>query len=225
MQLDDATSYASLVGVPSSQDATIELVNPFDPDNSYLIQKLEGTAGTGVQMPINGTPLIQPNIDVIRQWIIDGAIDDRVVVLDPVRVTSLSPAPNADLTAAPARITAGFDRDLNASTVSSLTFLVEGSGGDGTFGDGNDVSITAASVSVPAANPRSAVFDLTGVALADDTYRVRLLGSGASMIQDNDANALDGEFLGVFPSGDGSAGGNFIAQFSITKTSRKWQKN
>ncbi len=64
-------------------------------------------------------------------------------------------------------------------------------------------------------NPMSAVFDLTGVASVDDTYRVRLLGSGASMIQDIDANALDGEFSGVFPSGDGVQGGNFVARFEV----------
>jgi mono/diheme cytochrome c family protein len=59
------------------------------------------------------------------------------------------------------------------------------------------------------------VFDLSGVTLLDDTYRVTLAGSGASMIMDIDANALDGEFSGTFPSGNGIAGGNFIAQFSL----------
>ena len=35
---------------------------------------------------------------------------------------------------------------------------------------------------------------LSGTTLADGTYRVRLLGSGASFIMDMDANALDGEY-------------------------------
>lgn len=60
------------------------------------------------------------------------------------------------------------------------------------------------------------MFDLTGVVLADDTYRVTLLGAGASFIMDLNANALDGEFSGAFPSGNGTAGGNFMAQFTIT---------
>ncbi len=90
------------------------------------------------------------------------------------------------------------------------------SGGDTTFGDGNEVQIVAASISVPGANPQSAVFDLTGVALADDTYRVSLLGSAPSMIMDLDANALDGEFSGVFPSGNGTAGGDFAAVFAVS---------
>ncbi len=33
---------------------------------------------------------------------------------------------------------------------------------------------------------------LTGVSLANDTYRVRLLGTGASVLLDMDANALQG---------------------------------
>jgi hypothetical protein len=69
---------------------------------------------------------------------------------------------------------------------------------------------------VPGANPQSAVFDLTGVSLANDTYRVRLLGSGASFIMDMDANALDGEYSGGFPSGNNVAGGDFIAQFTLS---------
>jgi len=36
------------------------------------------------------------------------------------------------------------------------------------------------------------------------------------MIMDLDGNALDGEFGSVFPSGNFVAGGDFVAQFTIT---------
>lgn len=208
-------SYAMLVDVPSSQNNTILRVAPNDPDNSYLIQKLEGTAGTGAQMPLNGAPLPQAQIDVIRQWITDGAVDDRTPSADPIRVTDLSPLPDSD-GAAPTEIVATFDRELDASTVNANTFLLQGSGGDGTFGDGNEVDIAANAITTPAMTPMSATFDLTGINLADDTYEVRLLGSGGSVILDIDANALDGEFGGTFPSGDGNAGGDFEATFTVT---------
>ncbi len=203
-----------LVGVPSDQDAGVQRVNPGNPDDSYLIQKLEGTAG-GSQMPPNNA-LPQADIDVIRQWILDGAIDDRAQASGPVRVASLSPSPNAALAAAPAQIIASFDREVDASTVNAATVLLAASGGDGTFADGNETQIAAASVTVPGANPSSAVFDLSGLALGDDTYRISLLGDGASVILDLDANALDGENLGVFPSGNAAAGGDFHATFTIT---------
>jgi hypothetical protein len=214
LRLDETNSYTLLVGVASNQDNSVLRVAAADPNNSYLIQKLEGTAA-GSRMPLNGTPLIQANIDMIRQWITDGAIDDRAQASDPIRVSSLAPMPDAILNAAPTQILAGFDRDPDATTVNLNTFLFEGSGGDGTFGDGNETSITAASITVPGANLSSAVFDLTGVAMPSDSYRVQLLGSGASVIMDMDANALDGEFSGAFPSGDNTAGGNFEATFEL----------
>lgn len=212
LRLDDANSYGMLVGVPSSESSSTLRVAPGDPDNSYLIQKLEGTASVGAQMPLGAPPLEQSSIDVIRQWISDGAIDDRIPSSNPIRVTSLSPIPGTTLTAAPTSIVAMFDRELDVSTVNAMTFIVEASGNDGTFGDGNEIPITAAGIT---GTPTSAAFDLTGNPLANDTYRVRLFGSGASIMMDLDANALDGEFSGSFPSGDGNAGGNFEADFSL----------
>jgi hypothetical protein len=98
------------------------------------------------------------------------------------------------------------------STVNALTFILEASV-DGTFDNGDDVPINAFDISV-GANPRSAIFDINGV-LADDTYRVRLLGNGANFIMDTNANVLDGELIAGFPSGDGTAGGDFVSQFTI----------
>jgi hypothetical protein len=109
-----------------------------------------------------------------------------------------------------------FDRELDVSTVNANTFVLEASGGDTSFGDGNETQIAAADITTPSNTPMSATFDLSGVTLLDDTYRISLLGSGASVILDIDANALDGEFSGSFPSGDGTAGGNFESTFSIS---------
>jgi hypothetical protein len=208
LRLDEANSYGMLVGIASSEEPSILRVAPGDPNNSYLIQKLEGSTSVGAQMPLNAPP---------RQWITDGAIDDRIPSSDPIKVTSLSPIPDSALSASPANIVAMFDRELDVSTVNAMTFMVEASGGDMTFGDGNETQITAAGISTTAT---SATFDLmTGVALADDTYRVTLSGSGASFIMDLDANALDGEFSGTFPSGDDIAGGDFTATFSLATPS------
>jgi len=213
LNLETANSYTMLVGIQSGQDPAFVRVLAGSPDNSYLIQKLEGSASGGGIMPPGGA-LSQTNIDMIRQWITDGAIDDRVAASGPIRVTSLSPAPLALLVAPPAQIIAGFDRDLDTSTVNLNTFILTASGGDGTF-DGNEPPIVSPLISVPAINQQSAVFDLTGVAMADDVYQVTLRGTAPSMIMDLDANALDGEFSGVFPSGNFVAGGDFVTEFTI----------
>ncbi|MDX1405024.1 MAG: hypothetical protein R3192_10825 [Woeseiaceae bacterium] len=215
LRLDETSSHALLVGVPSAEEPGILRVAPGDPNNSYLVQKLEGTASTGQQMPLNAPALPQSTIDVIRQWIAEGAIDDRAPANNAIRVTSLSPVPDSQVDPAPAQIIAAFDREPDASTVNAMTFLLEASGGDATFDDGNEIPVQATAISVPPANPRSAVFDLTGMVLPPETYRVRLKGSGPSLILDLDANALDGEFSGMFPSGDGSQGGDFTATFTV----------
>jgi hypothetical protein len=214
LNLEAASSYANLVAIASTQDAGVQRVNPGNPDMSYLITKLEGPGASGGQMPPNG-PLPQAEIDVIRQWITDGAIDDTVVPGTPIRVTTLTPMPGADLQTGPTQIVAGFDRELDATSVDANTFIVDASGGDGIFGDANATNVVATSITVPGANPQSAVFTVAA-ALADDTYQVRLLGNGATVIMDLDGNALDGEYPGSFPSGNGAAGGDFQARFSVT---------
>jgi hypothetical protein len=68
-------SFNSLVMMPSLQQPAVFRVLPGNPDDSYLIRKLEGTAGiSGQQMPRGGAPPLDPaQIAVVRQWISDGA--------------------------------------------------------------------------------------------------------------------------------------------------------
>ena len=215
LRLDGNNSYALLVGVPSDEEPSILRVKPHDPDNSYLVQKIQGTAASGERMPAGMPALPQATIDTIRQWITNGALNDTQTTSGAIRVSSMSPLPGATLTTLPASITVAFDREVNATTVDATTFKLDRSGGDGVFDNGNDVAITPASVTVPAANPQSAVMSLTGVASANDTYQITLSGSGAAKILDLSGNALDGEYSGSFPSGNGTAGGDFVATFTV----------
>src|SRR6201996_995561 len=73
LRLDAANSYNLLVGVPSTEVPSILRVKPGDPDNSYIIQKLEGHAAVGAQMPLGGPYLTTDTIAFIRQWISNGA--------------------------------------------------------------------------------------------------------------------------------------------------------
>lgn len=206
LRLDADSSYGLLVGVPSSEVPSVLRVAPGNPDDSYLVQKLEGSAAAGQRMPLGRQPLPGATIDVIRQWIVDGALDDRPASAKPVRVSALTPAPGDLLTAPPPRVVATFDRELDASTINRLTFTLEASGGDGTFGDGNETAIPAAAITTSAGG-RRAIFEV-GRTLPNDTYRVRLAGRGASIVMDLAANALDGE-------ADGAAGGDFVAEFTL----------
>ena len=73
LHLDEANAYTMLVGVPSNEVSSVLRVKPGDPDNSYIIQKLEGHAAVGARMPFGGPYLDDATIAVIRQWITNGA--------------------------------------------------------------------------------------------------------------------------------------------------------
>jgi hypothetical protein len=75
MNLRSEVAYNNLVGVAARLKAGAIRVIPGDPDNSYLIHKLEGRPDIfGLRMPQNGPPyLTEGQILVIRTWIRNGA--------------------------------------------------------------------------------------------------------------------------------------------------------
>jgi hypothetical protein len=73
LRLDAANSYAMLVGVASNEVPSLMRVLPGDPDNSYMVQKIEGHAAGGARMPFGGPYLDANTIEMIRQWIRNGA--------------------------------------------------------------------------------------------------------------------------------------------------------
>ena len=73
LNLEAGQSYANLINVASPYGVTVIRVIPGDPDNSFLIQKLGSFPPFGDRMPLNGPYYQQVTIDVIRQWIQDGA--------------------------------------------------------------------------------------------------------------------------------------------------------
>jgi subtilisin family serine protease len=131
----------------------------------------------------------------------------------PPSVTAVTPAPRSMPLRAPESIIVTFSERVDPATVNTGSFQLVRSGGDGTFGDGNEVTVTPAGVALAA--PDRAVMDLTGVQLPDDLYRVRLVGDGGAAIKDLAGACLDGEFGGWLPSGDGSEGGDFVSTFRL----------
>jgi hypothetical protein len=77
LTLEPNLSHSDLVGVPSTQSAAMLLVKAGSPDQSYLLAKLNGTqlqaGGSGVRMPQGAGPLSQVQINLIQQWITEGA--------------------------------------------------------------------------------------------------------------------------------------------------------
>jgi hypothetical protein len=74
LRLDAGFAYGNLINVPSPRDSSQVRVVPGNPDDSFIIHKLEGTQTLGDRMPDGGPYLQQSTIDVIRLWIANGAL-------------------------------------------------------------------------------------------------------------------------------------------------------
>ena len=80
LSLEPRVSYGNLVGVPSTENPKEMRVKAEAPDQSYIIAKLTGTqvaaGGGGAQMPYQAAPLSKAQIDLISQWITQGALNN-----------------------------------------------------------------------------------------------------------------------------------------------------
>ena len=75
LSLESGLSYSNLVNVASRIKPTVNRVSPGEPENSLIIQKLEGASGIGSRMPLGGV-LPDDDIETIRRWIAAGAEDN-----------------------------------------------------------------------------------------------------------------------------------------------------
>ena len=74
LDLSVGQAFSNLVNVASMEQSSVLRVAPGDPENSYLLHKIRGDAGiTGSQMPLGRTALSASEIELVRQWIEDGA--------------------------------------------------------------------------------------------------------------------------------------------------------
>src|SRR5262249_5969467 len=75
VDLSEGVSYSHIVNVVSDQDPTKNFVTPFQPDVSYLMNKIDGV-GVSTRMRLGGPSLDQPTADMVRTWILEGAANN-----------------------------------------------------------------------------------------------------------------------------------------------------
>jgi uncharacterized protein (TIGR03118 family) len=72
-----AATFAALVNVTSVENTARKRVLPGEPNNSYIVNKLEDNdIGATARMPLGGPFLTQPMIDQVRTWISEGALNN-----------------------------------------------------------------------------------------------------------------------------------------------------
>ena len=168
LRLDAADSYNLLVGVASVEVPSLLRVKPGDPDNSYIIQKLEGHAAVGARMPFGGPYLSTDVIAVIRQWITDGALRSSAMATPAsFAVVTAAPAVDEVLIEPPAPIMIGFNHDLDVTRVDPESVRIERSAP----GTDSPVEIVVGRAAVPTANPRALLL-WPAAPLREGHYRV-----------------------------------------------------
>jgi hypothetical protein len=129
----------------------------------------------------------------------------------------------------PQAIVVSFDRRLDPATITNMTVILQASGGDGIFGNGNSsqdrsFDLSGKLVYDTATQRLFILLAQSNLNLQSDLYRVTLLGVGGQVIRDEAGTPLDGENTEggsptgahlPLPSGDNIPGGNFFLTFSV----------
>ena len=68
----EADEVAEIIDAASQQQPSLKLIDPGNPDDSYLIRKVRGT-GSEARMPIGLDPLTPEEIQMIVDWVAAGA--------------------------------------------------------------------------------------------------------------------------------------------------------
>ncbi len=207
LQLDSAHSYALLVGVSSNEKPGVLRVKAGDPDNSYIVQKLEGAAGiVGGRMPLDQTPLPPATLTAIRQWIANGAMQAAAsssaltaklelnrsnAMSDSFAVTVTAPLDGDDILAPLATIVVAFNHEVDASLLNDTTVALE------SLSDGQPSRPIAISAELARANPSSVVIRPT-TALGPGKYRITVRGTGGGALADVNARVLGADVSFVF---------------------------
>lgn len=198
LRLDAGNSYALLVNVASVEVPALLRVNPGNPDQSYLVQKIEGTAAVGGRMPLGGPPLPQDRIDLVRQWIAAGAPAPMSAAPSKLHVTSTIPAAAERAPLGLQQVTVVFSSDIDASLVATDTFVLR---------DAQDAPVAIALSKVPPGRPN--IVELTlARPLAAGSYQLEVRGEGPVALADNAGHVLDGDV-------DGEPGGSYFVPFDV----------
>jgi hypothetical protein len=218
LMLDAAHSYTDLVGVASVEVPSFERVKPGDPNSSYIILKLEGSPLiSGQQMPLGETPLLPSVIDVIAQWITNGAppasssapasvnamqkIQQLANNASPAAfsVTQTSPLEGAMMEPPVNYMIVAFNHEVDASLVNYTNLTVE----QVMPGTTNEPGAAAQMAPIPAymaladGNPTAII--ITPVApLLPGAYRVTVRGTGGGALADLNAQALGADYSFTF---------------------------
>jgi hypothetical protein len=180
-----------LVNAPSVEVPSLRRVSPGNPDTSYLIQKLEGHAAVGGQMPLGQTPLPQATIDVIRMWIANGAAAAPASGIDELtRLAAVVPVESEILTRdAPEPLIAASGA-LELGTISPANLTVERSASGQFDNPAETTPVPGARLDVRSHDPTVFSVELPEAERLPGNYRVTLRGTGPVPVLDRQGRPI-----------------------------------
>jgi methionine-rich copper-binding protein CopC len=223
LMLDAGHSYNLLVGIASNEVPALSRVKAGDPDNSYIVRKLQGGPGiVGSQMPLNQPPLPQATIDVIRTWISNGAPQGTATpaaagAMAKIQslgnsmpsaafsVTQTSPLDNTTASTAVQRIVVAFNHEVDASLINYTTVSLErvaltpGDSANVMGGAAPPVPSYVLPTTAALAQGNPTVIVITPPApLVTGTYRVSVRGTGGGALADMNVHTLGSDYSFTF---------------------------
>jgi hypothetical protein len=198
--------------VPSQEVSTLDRVKPGDPNNSYIILKLQGSAGiVGQQMPYGGPYLPQSTIDVIKQWITNGAPQaastsvtvtaksmQSAAASEAFAVTVTSPANDSVVWEPVSGLVVGFNEEVDLSLLNSTTVALERVAPESVNVNSDTATVQLpASLALAEGNP-STVLIIPAAPLGPGTYRVTLRGTGGGALANVNAQTLGTDYSFMF---------------------------
>ena len=207
LRLEAGMSYGMLVNVASAEVPSLMRVEPGNPDDSYLVHKIEGTATVGGRMPLGGPYLSADTIAAIRQWITDGALAAAQPASSKTTVTGAWPVADSTLVEAPDHIVLIADGELDTTRLHKDSVQVFNL---------NDIDpltreprqLVTARLQITSLAPTVIRLLVPDSDWTPGRYEVRIHGSGPMAVTDRSGRLIDGNV-------DGKPGGDFVMNFEI----------
>ena len=200
LRLDsEQNSFDFLVNVTANEAPGLLRVNPGNPDDSYLVQKIEGAPTiVGGQMPLNRDPLTPEQRNKVRAWISNGAPRSG----DGLQTTFVSEISASGSVLDGISLKVSFNRPIDIESVSSDAFGVQfryGASADFMRPDVLDISENGKHINLAVNQFRQEEFPSSALIS---------IGDGASVLVDRRGDLIDGDKNNL-------AGGEFNYEFEL----------
>lgn len=220
--LDDATS-VTLNQAPAGQHGPVAVTLSAEPDDDdpndgivrrWFVRNHQLTDGQWAAYASQGlyANVTTPGLPVgeVRGQLIPPGSDP---LTDPTafQVLDRSFAPGEVFTAFPEVIWVTFSKPVLPGSLTTTNVIVEGSGGDMGFNDGNEILIQPNTRDVSSADPDTVILGFLGANAGADTYRLRIIGDSSVTppLTDSEGLIFDGD-------ANGSPGGNYQSLFAVS---------